>query len=376
MPWNEVTVMEEKKRFIQTYLTLKGTFSDLCTSFGITTKTGYKYLQRYKQNGFSGLKELNRKPKTSPSRTKLDIEQAIIHVRNLHPAWAGEKIKIYLSKKGYKKLPSKKTIDRILKRNGLISVEESEKHKPWIRFEHENPNDLWQMDFKGHFAINEGRCHPLTLLDDHSRFSLLIKACDNERENTVKTALISIFHQFGLPKRMTMDNGSPWGCSGSQEHTTLTAWLIRLGIFVTHSRPKHPQTQGKLERFHRTLNIELLKRFYFTDLQDAQAGFDWWKKIYNEERPHEAIGFKVPVNRYKESTLSYPETLPPIEYENTLIVRMVQKDGKISFRGKEYKIGYAFNGHPIGLKETDDDGIYDVYFCKQRVVKIDLRVHV
>lgn len=373
MPWIEVTAMEEKERFILSYETLDCTFTALCKSFGIATKTGYKYLAKYKKFGMPGLKESSRQPKTSPSKTKYDIENSILNVRRLHPSWAGEKIKAYLTNKGYKNLPSEKTIDRILKRNGLITIEESEKHKPFIRFEHENPNDLWQMDFKGHFPLVSGRCHPLTLLDDHSRFSLLIKACDNERADTVKTALIELFRNYGLPRKMTMDNGSPWGYSGKQEHTALSAWLIRLGIYVSHSRPMHPQTQGKLERFHRTLKLELLKRFDFEDLQNAQEGFDWWRKIYNEERPHEAIGNKVPIDRYQPSVHMYPDNLPCIEYDVDMIVRKVQQGGIIHFKGKEYRIGAAFHGCPVGLKETNEDGQYDVYFCHQRVVKIDLR---
>lgn len=373
MPWREVIVMEEKERFIRSYENLDCTFIDLCKSFGITTKTGYKYLAKYKKFGMTGLSESSRQPKTSPSKTKYDIENSILNVRRLHPSWAGEKIKMYLANKGYKNLPNEKTIDRILKRNGLITTEESEKHKPFIRFEHENPNDLWQMDFKGHIPLLNGRCHPLTLLDDHSRFSLLIKACDNERSETVKAALIEVFHDYGLPRKMTMDNGSPWGFSGKQEHTTLTAWLIRLGIYVSHSRPMHPQTQGKLERFHRTLKLELLKRFDFVDLENAQEGFDWWRKIYNEERPHEAIGNKVPKERYKYSLHKYPNILPAIEYDGSMMIRKVQQKGIISFKGKEYRVGMAFYGNPVGLKETDEDGIFDVYFCHQRVVKIDLR---
>lgn len=373
MPWKEVTVMEEKRRFIEAYLGREGSFSDLCGTFNISTKTGYKYVNSYKKFGFSGLKELSRKPKTSPYKIKKNIESIILEVRNLHPVWAGEKIKTYLMRKGYKCLPSEKTIDRILKRNGLITVEESEKHTPWKRFEHEHPNDLWQMDFKGHFAMQEGRCHPLTLLDDHSRFSLLIKACGNERTDTVKSALIQVFLEYGLPFKMTMDNGPPWGFSGKQEHTILSAWLIRLGIFIMHSRPMHPQTQGKLERFHRTLNVELLKRFYFTDLQNAQEGFDWWRKMYNEERPHAAIGHGVPIERYTQSKRQYPNVLPAIEYESDMLVRKVQQSGIIFLKGKEYRVGYAFYGNPVGLRETNDDGIYDVYFCRQKVVKIDLR---
>lgn len=373
MPWKEVSVMDEKLRFIETYSTHKGTFSSLCRLLGISTKTGYKYLKKYKEQGLAGLKETSRRPKKSPSKTCTHVENLILNVRYLHPAWAGEKIKAYLKNNGYPKLPSEKTIDRILKRYGLITIEESEKHKPWMRFEHENPNDLWQIDFKGHFATHQDRCYPLTLLDDHSRFSLLIKACDNQRAETVKTALIDVFTTYGLPLRMTMDNGSPWGYSGQQEHTFLSAWLIRLGIFVTHSRPGHPQTQGKLERFHRTLKLELLSRFSFDNLKEAQDGFDWWRRIYNEERPHAAIDHKVPNDRYKLSIRQYPHLLPSIEYESDMIVRKVQQDGIIFFKGKEYRVGKGFYGNPVGLKESQNDGIYDVYFCHQKVVKIDLR---
>jgi transposase InsO family protein len=374
MSWKEVTAMQEKERFLATVPHWKGSFRSLCREFGISPKTGYKILNRYKKYGLESLKELSRKPKNSPNKTTRAIEELIVKTRQLHPAWSGEKLKNYLYSKGYQQLPVEKTIDRILKRHGLITIEESEKHKPWKRFEHENPNDLWQMDFKGHFAIGTGRCHPLTLLDDHSRYSLLIKACADEQGKTVKAALIEVFRQYGLPLGMTMDNGSPWGYSGAQLHTGLTAWLIHLGIYVGHSRPRHPQTQGKLERFHRTLKLELLSRYTFEDLNEAQNGFDWWQKIYNEERPHEAIGHAVPAKRYKESERFYPEKLPEINYESGMIVRKVQQSGFINYKGKEYRVGAAFYGHPVGLKEAEEDGLMDVFFCHQRVVKIDLNL--
>jgi transposase InsO family protein len=372
MPWKKVTVMEEKEKFIETYKSWKGSFRILCKQFGISTKTGYKLINRYNQLGQEGLKEQSRRPKCSPNKTKLSIENLLVKTRQLYPGWGGEKIKHYLEKKGYKELPREKTIDRILKRYGLITAEESEKHKSWKRFEHENPNDLWQMDFKGHFKVGERRCHPLTLLDDHSRYSLLIKACENERKDTVETALIEVFREYGLPRRMTMDNGSPWGYSGDQMYTTLSAWLIRLGIYVSHSRPNHPQTQGKLERFHRTLKLELLKGYSFANLEEAQEGFDGWRKLYNEERPHAAINYDVPLKRYRASERCYPQTLLPIEYDESFIVRKVQQDGIIYYKGKEYRVGQAFGGNRVGLKESDD-GLIDVFFCHQRVVKIDLR---
>jgi transposase InsO family protein len=372
MPWKEVTSMEERKRFVELASEWQGNFKDLCSAFGISAKTGYKYLNRYHESGLLGLKEQSRQPKTNANKTKANIADLVIKARQLHPSWGGEKLKNYLHAKGHKELPTEKTIDRILRRNGLITAEASEKHKPWKRFEHENPNDLWQMDFKGHFATANGRCHPLTVLDDHSRYSLLIKACKDEQRETVKEALIETFREYGLPKRMTMDNGPPWGYSGDQLHTVLCAWLIRLGIYVTHSRPRHPQTQGKLERFHRTLKTELLSAYSFEDIDEAQKGFKWWQKIYNEERPHEAIGFKTPSKRYTRSEIDYPEKLPPIEYDGSLIIRKVQKGGLIHFKGKEYRIGTAFYGNHVGLKEAKEEGLMDVYFCHQRVLKISI----
>jgi transposase InsO family protein len=292
----------------------------------------------------------------------------------LHPTWGGEKLRKYLLSEGYKNLPkSEKTFDRILKRYGLITAEESEKHKAWKRFEHEHPNDLWQMDFKGYFKTLNGPCHPLTLLDDHSRYCLLIRSCGDERGETVKEALTQVFREYGLPRGMTMDNGSPWGYSGEQDHTYLTAWLIRLGIKVSHSRPNHPQTQGKLERFHRTLKEELISAYQFNDLRDAQEGFDWWRSLYNEKRPHGALSLEVPSSRYRPSERDYPLALPTIEYDEGFIIRKVQVDGTISFKGKEYRIGKAFSGQPVGLKKDEEESIYHVYFCHQKVVKIDLK---
>lgn len=373
MPWKEVSAMQEKERFMIAYQSWEGSFTSLCQAFGISRKTGYKLLNSFNEYGAAGLQEKSRRPRNCLQKTNQLIEDLVIKTRQSHPAWGGEKIRYYLHSKGHDNLPNEKTIDRIIKRYGLITAEASEKHKAWIRFEHEKPNDLWQMDFKGHFKTQNGRCHPLTVLDDHSRFSLLIKACPDEKHETVKNALIEVFRTYGMPDRMTMDNGTPWGYSGSQLHTTFSAWLIRIGITVSHSRPRHPQTQGKLERFHRTLKLELLSSYSFDDLKEAQEGFDWWQKMYNEERPHEAIGHKVPLMRYKRSARCYPEVLPVIEYDSGLLTRKVQQGGKINFMGKEYRVGAAFLGNYIGLKESNEDGLFEIFFCHQRVVKIDLR---
>ena len=373
MPWKEVTAMSEKKHFILLAQRPGTNIAALCRDFGISRKTAYKYINKFKAQGEEGLKELSHRTNSCPHKTDEALEELFISTRKLYPTWGGEKIKQFLQNNGYKSLPTEKTIDRILKRHGLITAEESEKRKGWIRFVHENPNDLWQMDFKGHFRVGQVRCHPLTLLDDHSRYSLPIKACANECGETVKQHLISVFRENGLPKRMTMDNGSPWGYSGSQVHTKFTAWLIQLGIYVSHSRPNHPQTQGKLERFHRTLKLELLTQYSFANLDEAQEGLDWWRKIYNEIRPHASLNLEVPAKHYKKSERPYLEVLPTFEYDKEFEVRKVQQKGLISFKGKEFRVGDAFYGFPVGLKASEEEGLFDIYFYHQKVNKIDLR---
>ncbi|WP_258005961.1 integrase core domain-containing protein [Coxiella burnetii] len=270
-------------------------------------------------------------------------------------------------------MPCIKTVNRILKRYGRVTIEESLKRKKFIRFEHEHPNDLWQMDFKGHFRLtNKIRCHPLTLLDDCTRYSLGIIACGDERLETVKQALIDIFRKWGLPKRMTMDNGAPWGYSGSQNYTQLTVWLIQQTIYVSHSRPYHPQTQGKLERFHRTFKQEFLNRYYFDTLAQAQKGFDWWRDFYNDERPHSAIEAYSPSEIYHRSERSYCEKIQPYEYATEMDVRKVNQKGIMSYKGRRYFVGEAFGGQAMGLMPSNENDIVNVYFCHQKVFKLDL----
>lgn len=368
MPWKVCTTMSERERFREAINSPNANMSQLCREFGITRKTGYLWKNR------KDIKSGNRskRPLKSPNQTPSDIEALCIKIRLQYPTWGGVKISQYLRNMGYMGMPSEKTINRILKKNGFISFEASEKHKPWKRFEHENPNDLWQMDFKGHFETAQGRCHPLTLLDDHSRFSLLIRSCANQRIITVKQALIDTFREYGLPLRITMDNGPPWGSSSHQQHTRLTVWLINLGITISHSRPYHPQTQGKLERFHRVLKEDLISLYSFDDLSDAQKGFDYFRQVYNEVRPHGAINLEVPSKRYRYSTKVYPETLPLIEYSQDALVRKVNSDGIISLRGKRYRVGECFEGYHVALEETDEPHILNVRLAHQKVIKIDL----
>jgi transposase InsO family protein len=229
------------------------------------------------------------------------------------------------------------------------------------------------MDFKGWFAIGSGvPCHPLTILDDHSRYSVCLQACSNQRTETVQLHMTSSFRRYGLPERMTMDNGAPWGSDATHPYTPLTVWLMRLGIRVSHSRPYHPQTQGKDERFHRTLKAEVLNGRSFRDIAQTPRCFEEWLPIYNQQRPHQAIGMAVPASRYQVSWRSFPEVLPAIEYSGQDEVRRVQDKGRVSYKGNLITVGKAFRGYPIAFRPTTQEGIVDVYFCQQRITQLDM----
>jgi transposase InsO family protein len=346
----------------------------LCKEYGISPTTGYKWLERYLSQGPAGLVDRSRRPHSSPNRTPEEMERKVIALRDKHPGWGGRKIKRRLEKLGLDRVPPPSTITEILRRHGRIDPEESRKHRPWQRFEADHPNELWQMDFKGHFAmINGERCHPLTILDDHSRFCLGLRACGDERRTTVKEHLTAVFRCYGLPERFLVDNGPPWGSGHPGRLTHLGAWLVQLGVTVVHTGPYHPQTIGKDERFHRTLGIEVISRQAIRNLNHAQQCFNPWRGVYNFERPHEALDLEVPASRYRDSSRPFPEILPPTVYSRGDILRKVDQKGKISFRNRLYRVGKPLRGHRVALRPTEEDGVMDVYFGHQRLNQIDLR---
>jgi transposase InsO family protein len=346
----------------------------LCRQFGVSPTAAYKWIDRFAREGEAGLADRTRRPLTSPARTPDDVEQIVLDLRARHPSWGGRKVHRRLRDLGYRTVPSPSAVTDILHRAGLISPHASATHTPFVRFEQPSPNDLWQMDFKGEFRTGQGLCYPLTVLDDHSRFSLGLQACPNVRTEPTKAALTAVFGRYGLPLRMTMDNGAPWGIvSGQTTHfTALTVWLIRLGIRVSHSRPHHPQTQGKDERFHRSLGEEVIAGRAFSTLADCQRAFDRWRDVYNCQRPHEALGLAVPASRYEPSWRAYPQRLPEITYPATDQVRLVQSRGQIKYHCRPYFVGNAFAGLHVGLRPTARDGVLEVYFCHQRIASLDL----
>lgn len=373
MPWKSISIMDSRVEFVR--LSEQGGVSvaELCRRFGISRQTGFVYLRRYREAGLAGLESRSRRPRSSPRQCRPEIEREVVALRQAHPAWGGRKLARRLRDLGTTDVPAPSTITEILRRNGLLDPAEAVRHRAFQRFERSRPNQLWQMDFKGHIAIDSGRCHPLTVLDDHCRYSLGLAACGDETLHTVKARLTSIFQRYGLPEAMLADNGSPWGGRHTGDYTAFEVWLMRLGVRLLHGRPYHPQTQGKDERFHRTLNVELLQTRRFLDLDHCQMAFDAWRRVYNEERPHEALGLAVPASRYHASPISFPAQLPEPLYDAADLIRRVSTDGYTHFKGRSVKLSQAFTGLRVAFRPTATDGLWNVFFARFKIATLDLR---
>jgi transposase InsO family protein len=373
MPWREFSIMDQRDEFVRLALMPGANKRELCWRFGISRSNGHKWLKRYLAQGRAGLVERSRRPRRSPTRTAEAVEGEVLRIREgSNNAWGGRKI-ARVMRKGATGAPAPSTITEILRRHGKLDQRRGEHPGPYQRFERAQPNELWQMDFKGDFATGRGNCHPLTVLDDHSRYALGLEACATQQDQSTRERLISVFRRYGLPDTMLMDNGSPWGDSGGGRYTAFSVWLLRLGVRVTHGRPYHPQTQGKDERFHRTLKAEVLNERYFADLAECQGAFDHWRPIYNHARPHQALDLATPGERYRPSLRSLPETPPPIEYGPDDIVRKADQEGDIRFQRRRLRLGKPFRGQPIALRPTIEDGVFSIHFCAQQIGTIDLR---
>jgi len=375
MPWKEESVVSQRLRLIEQMLLPGADVSNLARTFGVSRKTAYKWLNEYNKGGLAALKDKNRSPITQPNRSSKRVEKVVIAAHKDFPYWGPYKLMQYIvNEKRLKKTPSHTTIGNILKRNGCEVINNNKSHPATRRFEREQPNDLWQMDFKGSFMTKEHRCFPLTIIDDFSRFSVGLKACLNERRDTVKSQLISIFKEFGTPCQINVDNGNPWGSTDLESLTSLHVWLIKQGIKLTHSAPYHPQTNGKNERFHRSLKLEVLHQRKYKNNREMQKAFNEWRHIYNFKRPHQGIENKTPGSRYKASYRKFQENLSDYDYANCEVVKKVSKlNGFFSFKGKRYRAGKALNNEYIAIKETDRSDQFAIYFMDSFIKKFDLK---
>lgn len=372
MPWREVSIMDQRREFIALAMQEGANRRELCRRFGIHPDTGYKWLARWIA-GERDLSDHSRRPHTAPSRTEAAVEARVLAVRDAHPAWGARKIVRCLEREGHD-APAASTVHAILRRHDRITPPGGTPGMPYQRFEKSAPNLLWQMDFKGRVPLANSRtCHPLTAVDDHSRYAVCLEACANEQSNTVQSCLQTTFRRYGLPDAMFVDNGSPWGDAGGESWTRLGVWLLKLGIDVIHSRPYHPQSRGKNERFHRTLKAEVFAFQRFRNLADAQRAFDRWRAVYNLERPHEALGQEVPGSRYQPSPRPMPDRLPQVEYDQREIVRTVgTTKAYVSFKNKLWKVPQAFRGERVAIRPRSPDGNYVVCFGAREIAQINL----
>ncbi|MFN7292315.1 MAG: integrase core domain-containing protein, partial [Pirellula sp.] len=322
----------------------------------------------------SCIEDQSRRPNYSPIQTSKEIEKRVLKVREENPTWGGRKLRNRLLAIGVKSPPSASTITEILRRHGLLR-ETDGVGKNFKRFEHDSPNAMWQMDFKGEFALSSKQyCYPLTLLDDHSRFSFCIDARGNQQGQTVRQSLEKTFGQYGMPFAIYVDNGTPWGNnSGIFAHTRVSIWLMRHDIQIIHGRPYHPQGRGKLERFHRTLKQEVLQGRQFGSLSRAQKCFDTWREVYNHDRPHEGLQDQVPSSRYQVSDREFRSKIVPYQYSSRFETRVANRAGEIKFKGKSYRLSEVFIDEQVGLQPGDIDGVWDVFFCRFVVGQLDER---
>ncbi len=370
MAWGERTVEQMREEFVRRVLAQEQSKAALCREYGISRPTGDKWLERFR-NG-EALSDQSRTPKSCPGRTSPEMEQAIVRLRTRYPAIGAVKLRKMMENAGYEDLPCAKTFNNIFRRNGLIRKEDSQAAAPYRRFEKECPNEMWQADFKGHFAMKDGfRCHPLNILDDYSRFNLCIEALHSETYAAVQPVLERLFREYGLPRSLLCDNGNPWGTSQSVGYTRLETWLMELDVLTIHGRPLHPQTQGKEERFNRSFTRECLRQNDFFNLSQAQACFEQYRSFYNHDRPHFALDMAVPASKYRPSSRKFPEKVEPWEYGPEYTLSKVKSTGYFNYKGQGYFLSEAFAGKTIAVRDSHILGQISLVFRNFRIARID-----
>lgn len=357
MPWGNKTVEELRKEFIIA-AQVSTNFSSLCREFGISRKTGYKWVERAKVE--VGLADHSHARRNVSNKTKRETEELIISVRRDNPEWGGKTIRQVLVNHGHSDLPCIKTCNNILKRNGCVSLEESLNHTPYIRYEKDRCNEMWQTDFKGDFPLTDGtRCFPLDILYDCSRFAIKIDAKPDTLG--VTESFREAFCEYGMPESVLSDNG--WTFKGLHGgFTSFEKWLMNHDVLPIHGRIKHPQTQGKIERFHRTMKQELLKHNQFYDIAEASSGLQLWREKYNSLRPHEALGLKCPAEVYTPSNRIYTDAVKPYEYGGQYHVIKVNSWGYVRFDRNQVYLSETMIGEYIEFRPNPlGDSLFACY---------------
>lgn len=365
MPWRETKPMDQRMQFIADYLRQSLSMSELCQLYGVSRKSGYKWIERYLAHGPQGLEDQSRRPDSHPNQTPEEIVEALIAVRQRHPSWGAKKLLATVEKRHPEwPLPARSTVCEILRRQGLVPKQRRRRvigHPGKPSTQALSPNDLWCVDFKGQFKTRDGLyCYPLTVTDDYSRYLLGCQALSGTSVAQAKPVFARLFKEYGLPTRIRSDNGVPFATSTLARLSMLSAWWVRLGILPELIEPGKPQQNGRHERMHRTLKAETT-RPPAVNRRAQQRKFNRFRKEFNEERPHEALDMATPASLYVRSRREMPDRLPPLEYPDRFEVRYVSYNGGIRWNKGWVNVSITCAGEYVGLEEIDD-GVWNVYF--------------
>jgi len=374
MPWKETCVMDERMRFVVAALEGERPMSELCRQAGISRTTGYIWLERYREEGPAGLQDRNRAPHSHGRERPRHLVEAALSLRERYPHWGPRKLRVKLGELyPDADLPAASTIGEWLKREGLIKPRRWRRQTPPFRQPFpavQAPNDVWCADFKGWFRTGDQcRCDPLTLSDGLSRSLLRCQAVERPDHEHVRPVFEQAFCEFGLPLAIRSDNGPPFASTGAAGLSPLAVWWLKLGIVPQRIDPGKPQQNGRHERMHRTLKAETATPPAAT-IAEQQARFDAFRRYFNEERPHEALGFKTPAAYYVPSPRPYPCPVREVVYPDTFAVRRVRSNGEIKWRGELIFISQVLVGEPVGLAQTDS-GEWQVRFADLELGFID-----
>lgn len=374
MPWKDHEVTEERWRFIEDWNSGDFHIAELCEHYGVTRKTGYKWLDRYLAQGIKGLQDKSRAPHHHPNEVGAEMEERIIAMREQHPRWGAPKIRgrLVLDRIG-ETIPAESTIGEILKRNGLTVPRKrrrSSRGGEQQLAEAAGPNRVWCADYKGWFRTQDGsRIDPLTISDQYSRYLFRCQAVAAADYLHTKAVMEAAFREYGLPERMRTDNGAPFGSNGESGLTGLTVWWIKLGIVPEHIQPGKPQQNGRHERMHRTLKQETASP-PAANRRTQQARFNQFRKQYNEQRPHQALGQQPPANFYQPSARPYPTRLTEVEYPTGWTLRRISPAGQLRWGGEYVFVAHPLAGETVGLEQIDERH-WKVWFSFHQIGVLD-----
>lgn len=365
MPWRTpdlVTIREEFEEFIEDAMSGRHPVAALCNAYGISEKTGHKWLNRFREEGRPGLSDRSRAPHETPHKISLEVRREILALREKHPTWGPKKLRVVLRRKVPEKhWPAASSIGELLRREGCARPQRRRNVGAELPIDGRltvphAPNDVWSTDFKGQFRLTNGDlCYPLTAQDAFSRFVIGTTALSSTSSVPVEIAFTRHFQEYGLPRVIRSDNGVPFASpSAIGRLSKLSVWWIRLGIRPERIEPGEPQQNGTHERMHKTLKADAT-RPPSSNLSEQQLRFDRFRREYNDERPHESLGQATPASHYLKSARVFPSSLPELNYPGHFEVRVVSPSGAINFRARRFQVTTALTNQELGLEETDDD---------------------